>query len=50
MSPSENTADGGANGSVFSTSASRPECSGLGNTCRSVMSAAGSAMVRGPEM
>jgi hypothetical protein len=50
MSPSQNTADGGANGSVFSTSTNRPGCSGLGNAYRSVMSAAGSAIARGPEI
>ena len=50
MSPSENTADGGANGNVFSTSTRRPGCSGLGKAYRSVMSAIGSAMARGPEM
>ena len=50
MSPSENAAVGGANGSVFSTRTSRPGCSGLGNAYRSVMSAIGSAAARGPEM
>src|SRR5947209_19963083 len=49
MSPSENDASAGANGSVFSTSTSESGRSGLGNAYRSVMSAIGSATARGPE-
>ena len=49
MSPSENGAEGAANGCVFSASTSQPGCSGLGNANRSVMSAAVSALARGPD-
>src|SRR5207248_4247078 len=49
ISPSENCAEGGANGNVFSTSTSESGRSGLGNAYRSVMSAIGSATARGPE-